>query len=63
MIKPVNFIYSFTNPDGRCNEFISREDFKAGRFKLHFDVDKYFELRKLDTIYPFIEVSLLVEYF
>ncbi|PSN54567.1 hypothetical protein C0J52_07103 [Blattella germanica] len=45
-----------TNPDGRYNSFIQRPDFTAGRYKLHFDVDRYFELRKLDSLYPFIEI-------
>uniref|UniRef100_A0A1B6K2F4 hydroxyisourate hydrolase n=1 Tax=Homalodisca liturata TaxID=320908 RepID=A0A1B6K2F4_9HEMI len=45
-----------TNPVGRCNEFISREDFKVGRYKLHYDVDRYFELRRQDSMYPFIEI-------
>lgn len=45
-----------TNPDGRYANFIQRSDFTAGRYKLHFDVDRYFELRKLESLYPFIEI-------
>ncbi|XP_069671230.1 uncharacterized protein [Periplaneta americana] len=45
-----------TNPDGRYTNFIQRSDFTAGRYKLHFDVDRYFELRKLESLYPFIEI-------
>lgn len=46
-----------TNQDGRFSNFLSRDDFTAGRYKLHFDVDRYFELRKQESLYPFIEVS------
>lgn len=49
-----------TNPDGRCATLLERSNFTAGRYKLHFDVDKYFELRKQDTLYPFIEVNYCV---
>ncbi|XP_023709141.1 uncharacterized protein LOC111865393 isoform X2 [Cryptotermes secundus] len=45
-----------TNPDGRYSNFIQKADFTAGRYKLHFDVDRYFELRKLESLYPFIEI-------
>lgn len=45
-----------TNPVGRCEDLINRSDLKPGRFKLHFDVDRYFSLRNQDTIFPFIEV-------
>ncbi|XP_026482002.1 uncharacterized protein LOC113389159 isoform X2 [Ctenocephalides felis] len=45
-----------TNPDGRCADLMERSNFTAGRYKLHFDVDKFFELRKQETLYPFIEI-------
>jgi 5-hydroxyisourate hydrolase len=51
-----------TNPDGRYTNFIQKADFTAGRYKLHFDVDRYFELRKLESLYPFIEVAYLFIY-
>jgi len=56
-------IYRLTNPDGRYTNFIQKADFTAGRYKLHFDVDRYFELRKLESLYPFIEVAYLFIYF
>lgn len=46
-----------TNPDGRFSNFLTRDDFTAGRYKLHFDVDRYFEMRKQESLYPFIEVK------
>lgn len=51
-----------TNPDGRFSNFLSRDDFTAGRYKLHFDVDRYFELRKQESLYPFIEVKFYYFY-
>lgn len=45
-----------TFPDGRFNNFLSREDFSAGRYKLHFDVDRYFEGKEQESLYPFIEI-------
>ncbi|XP_046734477.1 uncharacterized protein LOC124404416 [Diprion similis] len=49
---------SNTSVDGRCADLvdISKYSFTAGRYKLHFDVDKYFTLRRIDTMYPFIEI-------
>lgn len=54
--------FRLTNPDGRYTNFIQKADFTAGRYKLHFDVDRYFELRKLESLYPFIEVIHLFIY-
>lgn len=45
-----------TNADGRFANFLDRSDFSSGRYKLHYDVDRYFELRKQESLYPFIEV-------
>jgi hypothetical protein len=59
---PVHYISRFTNPDGRYSHFIQKADFTAGRYKLHFDVDRYFELRKLESLYPFIEVIYVFIY-
>ncbi|KAB0796909.1 hypothetical protein PPYR_10970 [Photinus pyralis] len=45
-----------TNSDGRFGNFLERSDFTPGRYKLHYDVDRFFEARKQDTLYPFIEI-------
>ncbi|XP_044259823.1 uncharacterized protein LOC123008179 [Tribolium madens] len=45
-----------TNLNGKFGGFVDRSDFSPGRYKLHYDVDRYFEARKQDTMYPFIEV-------
>lgn len=47
-----------TNVLGRYSNFVEVGDFTPGRYKLHYDVDRYFEARKQDTIYPFIEVII-----
>ncbi|KAJ8919881.1 hypothetical protein NQ315_006410 [Exocentrus adspersus] len=45
-----------TNSSGGFSQFLDRSDFTPGRYKLHYDVDRYFEARKQDTLYPFIEI-------
>lgn len=50
-----------TNTSGKFYNFVERNDFQPGRYKLHFDVDRYFEGRKQNTMYPFIEVRLWVK--
>ncbi|KAJ8928113.1 hypothetical protein NQ314_019339 [Rhamnusium bicolor] len=45
-----------TNSNGRFAQFLERNDFTPGRYKLHYDVDRYFEARKQNTLYPFIEI-------
>ncbi|CAG9856197.1 unnamed protein product [Phyllotreta striolata] len=45
-----------TDSSGKFNQFINRNDFTTGRYKLHYDVDRYFESKRMETIYPFIEV-------
>ncbi|XP_018567686.1 uncharacterized protein LOC108908220 isoform X2 [Anoplophora glabripennis] len=45
-----------TNSSGMFSQFLDRSDFTPGRYKLHYDVDRYFEARKQDTLYPFIEI-------
>lgn len=45
-----------TNSDGRCSQLLEKGEFLTGRYKLHFDVDKYFEAQKIASLYPFIEI-------
>ncbi|XP_012279327.1 myb-like protein V isoform X2 [Orussus abietinus] len=49
---------SITTPNGHCNDLgdPTKWNFTAGRYKIHFDVDKYFTLRRIETMYPFIEI-------
>ncbi|KAL2715104.1 PH domain-containing protein -like isoform X1 [Vespula squamosa] len=49
---------SNTGPNGRCSDLVdnTKVNFTAGRYKIHFDIDKYFTLRRIETMYPFIEI-------
>ncbi|XP_012266993.2 uncharacterized protein LOC105692396 isoform X2 [Athalia rosae] len=49
---------STSTADGRCADLLdtAKYRFTAGRYKLHYDVDKYFTLRRIETMYPFIEI-------
>lgn len=57
-IKSISFYFSNTSPNGRCVDLVDnmKVNFTAGRYKIHFDVDKYFTLRRIETMYPFIEI-------
>lgn len=46
-----------TNQEGVFQNFMDRVDFSTGRYKLHYDVDRFFENKKQESIYPFIEVN------
>lgn len=52
------FSFSSTLSDGRCTDLVddSKINLTAGRYKIHFDVDKYFTVRRIETMYPFIEI-------
>lgn len=45
-----------TNTNGRFSKFLDRSDFTPGRYKLHYDVDRYFDAKKVESMYPFIEI-------
>ncbi|XP_014483569.1 PREDICTED: uncharacterized protein LOC106749040 isoform X2 [Dinoponera quadriceps] len=50
---------SNTNSNGRCVDLLDHSTKSVGmggRYKIHLDVDKYFTLRRIETMYPFIEV-------
>lgn len=46
-----------TDADGRCTTLLRTNEVVAGRYKMHFEVKKYFTLGLHDTFYPFIEVT------
>lgn len=46
----------YTNHLGRFSKFVEGSTFTSGRYKLHYDVDKYFESQKQSSLYPFIEI-------
>ncbi|XP_014203749.1 uncharacterized protein LOC106636034 isoform X2 [Copidosoma floridanum] len=45
---------STTAADGMCNDF--SKILSPGRYKFHYDVEKYYNTRKIGTIFPFIEI-------
>ncbi|KAL1130953.1 hypothetical protein AAG570_012194, partial [Ranatra chinensis] len=49
-----------TNGDGRCNTLTSAGSIRPGRYKLHFDTDRYFVMHHQATFFPFVEVRQLV---
>lgn len=51
---------SATNADGRCADLLQRTAFQSGRYKLYFDVEKYFKSIRSTSLYPFIEVSIKI---
>jgi 5-hydroxyisourate hydrolase-like protein (transthyretin family) len=53
----VNVACRITDADGRCTNLLRLNEIVAGRYKMRFEVKKYFTLGLHDTFYPFIEVS------
>lgn len=49
-----------TDTKGYCFVFVKNIDNPCGRYKLHYDVDRYFESQKQESVFPFIEVSCLL---
>lgn len=45
-----------TDANGRFNNFLQNLELCSGRYKLHFDVDRYFDLTSQESLYPFIEI-------
>jgi 5-hydroxyisourate hydrolase len=54
-----SYTYLTTDNDGRIRDFVKVNDEVHGTYKLKFVVSGYFESRGLESLYPFIEVSLL----
>ncbi|XP_017490777.1 PREDICTED: 5-hydroxyisourate hydrolase-like [Rhagoletis zephyria] len=50
-----------TNPDGRVNQLVSASQYKAGIYKLDFDVASYNAERGVKSFYPFIEIVVQCE--
>ncbi|XP_050448024.1 uncharacterized protein LOC126849813 isoform X2 [Cataglyphis hispanica] len=47
---------SNTNAEGYCVDLVEKVNCTIGRYKIHFDVDKYFTLRRIETMFPFVEI-------
>ncbi|CAH0768891.1 unnamed protein product [Bemisia tabaci] len=47
-----------TNGDGRANSLLLKpKELKPGRYKLHFDTERYYAIRNINPLYPFIEIT------
>jgi 5-hydroxyisourate hydrolase len=50
-----------TDVDGRCPQLLSKNETLApGVYCLRFDTETYFGARKLETLYPFVEITFHV---
>jgi 5-hydroxyisourate hydrolase len=51
---------SQTDQDGRCAQLLKDDKLAVGLYRLHFDTGRYFAARKIETLYPFIEITFHV---
>jgi len=50
-----------TDQDGRCSEMLpEKEALKPGLYRLGFETATYFAARKLDGLYPLVEITFQV---
>jgi 5-hydroxyisourate hydrolase len=49
-----------TDQDGRCAQLLIDMALSAGTYRLHFDTAAYFAARKIETLYPFVEITFQV---
>lgn len=50
-----------TNKEGRITEFLPYQNSNEGVYKLVFDVHSYFESKKIESFYPFIEIIFSIK--
>ncbi len=46
-----------TNNDGRASAFLTWEQFEVGRYKMHFQLEQYFNKKGVHSFYPYAEVT------
>ncbi|CAJ1055920.1 5-hydroxyisourate hydrolase b [Xyrichtys novacula] len=51
-----------TNEDGRCPGLIGRGAFSPGMYKLRFETGSYWESLGQTSFYPYVEVSVRLQY-
>ena len=49
-----------TDQDGRCSQLLNDGKSTAGIYRLQFDTATYFAARKVETLYPVVEVTFQV---
>lgn len=52
---------STTNEDGRASQLVKASDFQSGIYKLRFEVQTYFDINKIASFYPYIEIVIKCE--
>jgi 5-hydroxyisourate hydrolase len=51
-----------TNADGRVADLLKNEEvLSAGVYKMHFDIQSYFNAQSLKSFYPFVEIVFFIE--
>ncbi|XP_074248540.1 5-hydroxyisourate hydrolase-like [Saimiri boliviensis] len=51
---------SYTDPDGRCPGLLTRDQMKAGTYKLTFDTEAYWRKRGQESFYTYVEVVFTI---
>ncbi|XP_017296698.1 5-hydroxyisourate hydrolase isoform X2 [Kryptolebias marmoratus] len=49
-----------TNVDGRCPGLITKEQFKPGVYKIHFETAQYWESVGETSFYPYVEIVFTI---
>jgi 5-hydroxyisourate hydrolase len=53
---------ALTDQDGRCPQLLpDSESLSLGAYRLVFDTGSYFERKKVNTLYPFVEITFNVQ--
>lgn len=49
-----------TDHDGRCAQLLGNDELRPGVYRLRFDTAVYFAGLRIDTLYPFVEITFHV---
>jgi 5-hydroxyisourate hydrolase len=49
-----------TDQDGRCAELLPDGELSPGLYRLHFDTAHYFVAQRVESLYPFVEITFHV---
>ena len=52
----LNLIFRITDNDGRAKQFLTKDQFAVGTYRVHFDTKPYFDVLGVKTFYPYVEV-------
>jgi 5-hydroxyisourate hydrolase len=50
-----------TDDDGRCRDLLASHDFVTGDYRISFDTLSYFNSRKIQGLYPIVEITFRVQ--